>query len=135
MTYPLTCIIKALWKHCYERMQEKKPDALHVEMCSVAERALNYMHTGNVAVIATTIMNPLWIGQAIIQDGMPCYNPQMVTIDGSGVMRANRDMWPYDPNTHQPRSSARASQLYVYNLTVAKVRHFKTLYNPRDMSI
>jgi hypothetical protein len=101
---------------------------LQVEMCAVAERALNYMHTGNVAVIATTVMNPLWIGQAIIEDGMPCYNPQMVSIDGSDLARVNRLTWPYDPTTHQPRSSARASQLYVYNDTVAKVRVYILLF-------
>ncbi|KAF8221753.1 hypothetical protein L208DRAFT_1529442 [Tricholoma matsutake] len=118
--YPLTCIIEGLWKHCCQIMDRKKVDGLHVEMCSITERALNYMHTGNVAVIVTMIMNPLWIGQGIIQDGIPCYNPEMVTIDGSCMIRVDRDMWPYNPKTHQPRTSARTSQLYVYNKTVAK---------------
>ncbi|KAF8221219.1 hypothetical protein L208DRAFT_1382346 [Tricholoma matsutake] len=78
------------------------------------------LQEGNVAVIAMTIMNPLWIGQGIIQDGIPCYNPEMVTINGSCMIRVDRDMWPYNPKTHQPRTSARTSQLYVYNKTVAK---------------
>ena len=37
------------------------PNPLLVELMSVAEHALNYMHTGNTAVIATSIMNALWI--------------------------------------------------------------------------
>ena len=39
---------------------------LLVELASIAEHALKYMHTGNTAVIATSIMNSLWIGRSIV---------------------------------------------------------------------
>jgi hypothetical protein len=121
MTYPISCVITELWKECCPPLQEKKPDPMHIEMCSVAERAFNYMHTGNVAVIATTVMNPLWIGQAIIVDGMPSFNPQMVQINGRGLIQVDKNLWPYDRAIQQPRTSSKTSQTYVYNNTVAKV--------------
>jgi hypothetical protein len=128
-TYPLTCLIQAIWKHCSPRIGQDYPDLVHVELCSIAERALNYMHTGNVAVISTTSMNPLWVGHAIIQDGLPSFNHRMVTIDTMGMMQVGKDKWPSDPITHQPRSSAATSQMYVYNHSVAKVSHHNYIYN------
>lgn len=85
-----------------------------VEFCSVIERALNFMHTGNTAVIATSVMNPLWIGLALVKDGFPCLNAQIARlVDGKHVeIKAGR--WPLSRLLHQPQSSSRRSQLFNY---------------------
>lgn len=91
-----------------------KKDPLLVEICSVAERALNYMHTGNAAVIATSVMNPLWIGLAMIQDGLPCFNPRYVVTAHGTRIKVLPEVWPYNKKKHQPLSSSKRSQLLTY---------------------
>ena len=97
-------------------------------MCSVAERALNYMymHTGNVAVIATSVMNPMWIGHSIVYDGIPCFNPRIVHIDGHGLPNVEKSSWPYDSTIQQPMSSAKKSQIYVYGTQIGQVSLYYT---------
>lgn len=113
-TYPLTCFIESIFQQAQTANSNSKNDPLLVEICSVAERALNYMHTGNAAVIATSVMNPLWTGLAIIQDGQPCFNPKyVVTAHGSRV-QILPEYWPYNKKRHQPLSSSKRSQLLTY---------------------
>ena len=112
-TYPLTCLLERVWvigNHTLE--QEKHPELTLVEFDSALERALNFMHTGNVAVIATSVMNPLWIGLAIIHDGLPCLNPTIVPTLTSSVFVNSRE-WPCNTR-HQPRSASKGSQLRTY---------------------
>lgn len=51
----------------FEKNQAKH--TLIIELCAAIERGLNFMHTGNAAVIASSVMTPLWIGRALIEDG------------------------------------------------------------------
>jgi hypothetical protein len=65
--YPLTCLLECVWDMCKQSLcVQKQPKPTFVELCVSLERALNFMHTGNAAVITTTLMNPLWIGLAIV---------------------------------------------------------------------
>lgn len=119
-TYPLVSFIEILYEAEKRVIQQKKyPNTLLVEVCCAAERALNYMHTGNTAVIATSVMNPLWIGRSIVRDGLPCFNPQIVNIvqlsDRSKVVVIARK-WPYDNVKHQPKSCSGRSQILTYGL-------------------
>ncbi|KAF9440695.1 hypothetical protein P691DRAFT_781620 [Macrolepiota fuliginosa MF-IS2] len=62
-TYPLTVLLESISKQAqavYRR--DVFQHAIMVELFSVIENALNFMHTRNTVVIATTVMNPLWIG-------------------------------------------------------------------------
>ena len=113
-TYPLTCLIECIFEQALTSNDNLKNDPLLVEICLVTERALNYMHTGNAAVIATSVMNPLWIGLAIIQDGQPSFNPNyLVTAHGTRV-KVVPEVWPYNKKRHQPLSSSRRSQVLTY---------------------
>ena len=73
------------------------------------------MHTGNAAVIATRVMNPLWIGRSIVQDGIPCLNGQMINT-GSLFNRVvvNVEMWPYDVGKHQVLTCSQHVQVLTY---------------------
>ena len=91
----------ALLEEVYAQAQPLFPDkkfkhALMVELCSVLERTLNFMHTGNTAVIASTVMSPLWIGRAIIKDGFPCINPKIIRIVNSKHIEIDPIQWPQD---------------------------------------
>jgi hypothetical protein len=112
--------LEVLYEGEKQMMQRRKhPDTLVVEVCSAAERALNYMHTGNTAVIATSVMNPLWIGRSIIKDGLPCFNPDIVNVSQqsghSKVVVVSRK-WPYDALKHQPKSCSGKAQMLTYGM-------------------
>ena len=74
------------------------------------------MHTGNAAVITTSVMNPLWVGNAIIRDGLPCFNPNIVTLRHRGPVEIVAEKWPYDLDRQQPKTSSKAAQIFAYGL-------------------
>jgi hypothetical protein len=80
----------------------------------VVERALNYLHTGNVAVIATSVMNPLWIGRSIIQDGLPSINKDIVRTQRGSRILVKMDQWPFDKGRNLPRSVSKRAQGLTY---------------------
>jgi hypothetical protein len=114
-TYPLTTFLEEIWKEGLGDLQAKKaPRTALVELCSAAERALNFMHTGNAAVIATGVMNPLWIGRAIVQDGLPCINPKIAQPIKGKIIRIMADQWPFDENKHIPKTASKRAQRITY---------------------
>jgi hypothetical protein len=97
-------------------------DPLWVELCAVLERALNYMHTGNGKVLATSVMRPLWISQALLEHGLAALSPIVqggVTMtDGIHVSAPD---WPVNPANLQPYSAANRSQEFTYGQPQGKV--------------
>jgi hypothetical protein len=91
-----------------------KPEPALIEVSSIAECALNYMHTGNASVIAMSVMNPLWIGRAVIQDGIPYINPGVVRIQHDTPLTVDSAKWPYDQHKHQPKTASSRSQILMY---------------------
>jgi hypothetical protein len=121
-TYPLTVLLEQMYSQSKSRLAtHNMKDTMVVELCSVAERALNYMHTGNVAVIATRVMNPLWIGRAIIQDGIPCINPKYVNIGLSSQLVIYAEQWPYNNSKYQPLTCSNRAQTLTYGDTHFRV--------------
>jgi hypothetical protein len=94
--------------------KNKFDHTLLVEFCSVVERAINYMHTGNTAVIATTVMNPLWVGRALVKDGFPSLNSDFVDIANPEHIQIKGDIWPFNKLLHRPHSSSQRSHLLTY---------------------
>jgi hypothetical protein len=121
-TYPLTVLLEQMYSQSKSRLAtHNMKDTMLVELCSVAERALNYMHTGNAAVIATSVMNPLWIGRAIIQDGMPCINPKYMNIGLSSQLVIYAEQWPYNNSKYLPLTCSNRAQTLTYGETHFKV--------------
>lgn len=135
MTFPLTALIEANWETAgklnKEQEEEKRlpTEVGLIELTACAERALNFMHTGNPAVIKTSTMNPLWIGRAIIHDGVPSINPNVVPKITTPVqiLKVNFAEWPYDDTRNMPKSTSERAIRYRYNeLTVGvSVIYFK----------
>jgi hypothetical protein len=124
-TYALTNFIKRIYLCERERMKTTNMvNAQNVELCAVLERALNYMHTGNVKVIATSVMNPMWIGNALLEDGLPCLNPSILRFFSRTWELSATEMKPtYSAGV--PNSAAKRVILYNYNATVYNVRTFR----------
>ena len=110
-----------------EATPSRVPDPCLVELCSVAERALNYMHTGNTAVISTTVMNPLWIGNAVVHDGLPCFNKNIISLHGNSQVQVSiiKERWPYNQAKLQPKTSSSAAQIFAYDIS-----HFNVSISP-----
>jgi hypothetical protein len=97
--YPLTTLLEQIGEEAKRALLENKtPRCILVELCSVAERAFNYLHTGNALVIATSFMNLLWIGQALIKDGLPCITGDVVLAWPGRPIVIEQDWWPFDTN-------------------------------------
>ena len=115
-TYPLVAFLEQIYEQADKALTNaKQPDPLWVEVCCAAKRALNYMHTGNTAVITTSLMNPLWIGRSIPKDGLPCFNPSIVSVTFNSTIRMIDAKWPWDSKKHRPKSCSERCQVLTYN--------------------
>lgn len=123
-TYPLTSLLEQVYAQAKPLYDQKKKykHVIMIEVCSVLERALNFMHTGNTAVIATTVMNPLWIGRAILKDGFPCLNPGIIKLTNKRYIVVEEQLWPYNGALHRPHSSSKRSQTLTYGESHFNVR-------------
>lgn len=120
MSYPLTALIEINWEMLKSLNKEEEEERLRkevrlTEITACAERALNFMHTGNPAVIKTSIMNPLWIGRAIVNDGVPSFNPNIVRLSHNSIVKVIFSGWPYDNTRNLPKSTTESAIRYRYN--------------------
>ena len=120
MMYPLTVLLDDIWRT--GSWSEGRPSVKTVELCSVVERALNYMHTGNTAVLLTRIMNPLWTSQGLLKDGWPCFNTRLVNFGNGKQAEWRIKQWLFDRSTRKPTSAAYASQAFYHGAEHARVR-------------
>jgi hypothetical protein len=122
-TFGITTLLKKLWLQTLPSIDKGLViDPLLVELCAVLERALNYMHTGNAKVLATTVMRPLWTSQALVQHGLPALSPIVrpgtAMTDPITVLAPD---WPVNPATLHPYSAAHRSQVFTYGSQLARV--------------
>jgi len=96
---------------------------LNVELCAILERALNFMHTGNLKVLVNKVMSPLWIGDALVQDGLPCLNPNVIRFYGSSSWQVLGQHWPWDPLSGVPMSAAFRVMVFNFGANITNVSH------------
>lgn len=113
MTYPLTVLLEAIWEGGHSK--DNPPNVTSVELCSVVERALNFMHTGNTAVLLPRLMSPLWTSQGLLKDGWPCFNRRLVHFGDNKAIEWRFKQWPFDQKMRKPISAAVAGQKFYYN--------------------
>jgi len=120
MTYPLNVLLEKIWED--GRFTGSRTNVKMVELCSIAERALSFLHTGNTAVLLTRLMNPLWTSQGLLVDGWPCFNENLVHFSNVTATEWRVRQWPFDNATRQPISAAYAGQGFHFGTEHAKVR-------------
>lgn len=115
-TYGLTTLLEKLWasqRHVLEEGRQVSPYI--VELSSVLERALNVAHTGNVRVIATSLMNPMWIGRSLVDHGTPTFDDRLVmghtALDPVHIPDVK---WPRNETSRLPLSASKRSQVLNY---------------------
>lgn len=81
------------------------------------ERTHNYAHTGNGRVIATGLMNPLFVGMALPKHGMPTFSDILKFGATSKDMPYISDKdWPRHALTKQPRIASKRAQILTYGI-------------------
>jgi hypothetical protein len=106
-----------MWEEAEVQREKREMIDPHViEVCAVAERALNYMHTGSAKVLATRVMNPLWTALSLLETGLPMFNPAIVRVGATAWDNVTvcAEQWPCDPNTHRPYGCSNKSQISSY---------------------
>lgn len=121
MTYPLTVLLELIWSAGHS--DKCLPTVKNIELCSIVERALNFMHTGNTSVLLPRLMGPLWTSLALLKDGWPSFNPRLVQFKDKNSINLLIKRWPFDEKKRVPVSSALAGQTYYYNSDHARVRN------------
>lgn len=117
-TMGVTCMIEKVWYAQQITLQKGKQVSPYiVELMSVLERTLNVAHTGNVSVIATSLMNPLWVGHSLVSHGTPTFHPCLnMAHTSTDAVYIPEAKWPQNKDTGQPCTSSRCSQVFNYGI-------------------
>lgn len=117
-TFGVTTLIEKLWESQRDIMLKGlKVSPYIVELSSVLERALNVAHTGNVRVIATSLMNPLLVGRSLLDHGTPTFSQSVImghtAKDSVFITEAE---WPCHSSSKLPLTSSKRSQIFNYGI-------------------
>jgi len=99
-----------------------KKNALPCPFClkllAALERILCFCHTGNTAILATSLMNPLCLSRAVIKDGFPMLCKVFIQSMISSAMKhgfeIDRRDWPLKDG--YPAIALRRAQILTYSL-------------------
>jgi hypothetical protein len=78
------------------------------------ERAFNFAQTGSARAIASRLMDRLWIGKALVQDGMPCFSSAVTLGHNSdfNTMGIRLEAWP---DTKHGGVALASSKSHIYH--------------------
>ena len=116
-TYGVCEVLETVWNQIKGLLAEGKHVSPYmVEFISVLERTLNYAHTGNTGCIATTLMNPLWVGMSLIEHGSPTFRDivDLGTSGDGGRVGVPENLWPRHSITKMPLTASKRSQILTY---------------------
>ena len=84
--YPVNCLLKNLYERNIKPTTNlttgARPHPVDVEMLAVAERLMNYGHTGNIKVFPRHLFNSLTTLRSILDHGFPYIPTHFLTFGG-----------------------------------------------------
>jgi hypothetical protein len=100
------------------REKEELPSPFRLELVMSLERILCFCHTGNTAVLATSLMNPLGLSMGVLKDGFPMLHKVFLHLSiSSAIMNGleiDRRLWPLKDG--HPATASRRAQTLTYSL-------------------
>lgn len=117
MTFGVCSALKQLWLTMRDSMVAgKKPAPIVIETAAILERIIAFAHTGNVRVLSTTLMRPMWIVSSLLETGMPTFNPAIFTAHNlSGLpLTITLQQWPVQGQGRTPATASKRSQVLTY---------------------
>lgn len=118
VSYPITLIIEGIYKTERQRIQNNElPCPLRLELLASFERLLCYCHTGNTAVFATSLMNPLGLSRGVLKDGFPML---LDTFEHPSIMLSREHGFKVDPKRWPlkngfPAMASKRAQVLTYS--------------------
>jgi len=109
-----------IWNTEAERLKSNaKPSPYVLELTCALERAVAFAFGGNPKVLAKGVMDPLWLSQGIIENGMPTLrkisdSTSNLTMTSPITIRAR--MWPMVRDGKYPAIASKFSQTLHYGL-------------------
>ena len=133
MANPIIRIIKAIYTSQSDLVrQQKQPCPLNLELLASFERLLCYCHTGNTAVLATSLMHPLGLSRATLTDGFPMLlNPfqhPTIFLAIQNGLKVDPSAWPL--KNGYPAVASRKAQIFTYSLNHFFVSLLYSFLNP-----
>jgi hypothetical protein len=119
VAYPVTVLIQKLYNTEMKRiLANRLPDPFLLELVASLERILCFCHTGNAAVLATSLMNPLGLSRGVVKDGFPMLHKVFVQPTVSLAMRRGLEVdaraWPLKDG--YPAIASKRAQILTYSL-------------------
>lgn len=131
VAYPITILIKKLFENEMKRIKENTtPCPFRLELVAALERILCFCHTGNTAVLATSLMNPLGLSMGVIKDGFPMLHkifrqPTIMSAMKHGF-EINPRKWPTKDG--HPAIASKRAQVLTYSVEHFMVSTFSTAW-------
>ena len=144
-SYPITVLLNSIWNHCISPVLAAQKKAVEkaraqqngnafdplsivpgphlVELIALAERALNFCHTGAAACLTNTAGGPLWITRALLDGFLPMFSPALSygMVSGELVPSFSLSKWPLHPRTLLPADPAKRALELTYGTALATV--------------
>jgi len=119
VSYPITCLIQGLYQNEMALIKKNTlPCPYRLELVAALERVLCYCHTGNTAVLATSLMNPLGLSRGIVKDGFPMLHKVFIQSQITSAMKRGFEVdartWPLKDG--YPAVASRRAQTLTYSL-------------------
>jgi hypothetical protein len=126
VSYPISLLIKSIYEYDITRFKDDGtlPCPLRLEFLACLERLLCFCHTGNTAVLATSLMHPLGLSHGVLKDGFPTLFPifKHPTIHSglSNGFQIDPCYWPLKDG--YPAVASKRAQVLTYSLQHYPVR-------------
>jgi|SRR5712672_1463155 len=146
VSYPITLLIKSIYNRemATQTLQNReRPCPLRLELLASLERLLCYCHTGNTAVLATSLMDPLGLSRGVLKDGFPCLLPlfteQPIQSAYHHDLKIDPRRWPL--KDRYPAVASKKSQILSYSVEHYSVSissftlHYYTLLSSLHTSV
>lgn len=133
VAHPIQTLIKDIYRHEMKNMRknpETLPCHMRIELVASLERLLCYCHTGNTAVLATSLMHPLGLSRGVLKDGYPMLlplftHPTIRQAKEHGFLIDARK-WPV--KGMYPAIASKKAQVLTYSMTHFLVSIMQTLH-------
>ncbi|KAH9022649.1 hypothetical protein EDB85DRAFT_1895171 [Lactarius pseudohatsudake] len=123
VTKPFDLLIEYIYKQEIRNIHNDSdltPCPMRLEFLAALERLLCYCHTGNTAVLATSLMHPLGLSKGVLKDGFPMLlqlfsQPSIQWAVKFGLIVDPR-RWPLQAKNGHPAIASKRAQILTYSM-------------------
>ena len=117
VTFGICSLLQVIARQEFDIIKKGKQVLPYIlEFTSALERTLAYAHTGNVKVLSSGVMKPLFLARAMVELGMPTILKGVYELpfQGATSFTVAAHTWPLTANKQGPATCSKASHIYNY---------------------